>query len=144
MRLLSGLLLAVLIATTSVRASAQEDVIDPADSTIVENTDGASPEDATAPSNGDADPGPRLPNGEPAPPPDLVSDAGGCSCRVDAALSPMPYALLIAIAFVLRRRARTERYKNKNGRAEALPSRGAEFSAPTQSGASRARRALTR
>ncbi len=38
----------------------------------------ASLDGATSP---DGDSGPRLPNGEPLPPPYFAMDAGGCSCR---------------------------------------------------------------
>lgn len=44
-------------------------------------------EDATAPSSDAEIAGPRLPNGEPPPPPDLAADTGGCSCR---SFSPPP------------------------------------------------------
>lgn len=58
---------------------------------------------ATPVSAGDADPGPRLPNGEPAPPPDLVADNGGFSCNAAGAVaSPLP--LLLALALLVRRR----------------------------------------
>lgn len=63
----------------------------------------------TAPADGSTDaaaPGPNLPNGEPAPPPDLVEDTGGCSCRaVAAATSPLPFVLAVLLV-ALRRRPR--------------------------------------
>jgi hypothetical protein len=86
--------LSVLIATTSVLttelARAQEPPVVVA-------------EDAAAP--GDADPGPRLPNGEPAPQPDLVNDSGGIHCStVPTAASPLPLVVLLAIAATKKRR----------------------------------------
>ncbi len=64
-----------------------------------------------AASTGDAVPGPQLPNGEPLPPPDLVSDTGGCSCRAVGAVSaPFPFVLLpLALATRLRRQRRSAR-----------------------------------
>lgn len=63
----------------------------------------------TAPPDGATDaaaPGPNLPNGEPAPPPDLVEDTGGCSCRaVATATSPLPFVLAVLVV-TLRRKPR--------------------------------------
>jgi len=59
---------------------------------------------------GDADPGPRLPSGEPVPVPFLATDAGGCSCRASGALDLAGrmggFALALAglAAFARRRR----------------------------------------
>ena len=103
MRLLGALALAMLIGTTSVRASADDEVVDP-DGGPIDVPDTRSPEDASS-TGEDAVPGPRLPNGEAIPPPDLVTDTGGCSCRaVAAAASPLPYALVVAAVFALCRR----------------------------------------
>jgi uncharacterized protein (TIGR03382 family) len=53
---------------------------------------------------GDADPGPRLPNGEPAPERDLVTDAGGISCQTAGPLAtPLPATVLL-LALLRRRR----------------------------------------
>jgi MYXO-CTERM domain-containing protein len=99
------LALALLIGTT--RTVHAQEIVDPADADNVI--------DAGNDPTGDADPGPLLPNGEPAPPPDLASDTGGCSCRV-ASTAPFPPALAIAAALLLRRNKKT------NGRA-SRPSR---------------------
>lgn len=101
----SLMLIAAASALVLDEAHAEEDVgiedlgVEPADVGPLE-------EDATGP-GGDVDPGPRLPNGEPMPPRDLVSDAGGCSCRVAAAAwSPAPLVLAGALAVALAKRRR--------------------------------------
>lgn len=58
-------------------------------------------EQVDAATQSDAEPGPRLPNGEPAPPPDLITDAGGISCATARSVS-LPLPLLLALAGVLR------------------------------------------
>jgi len=86
------LALAMLIGTTSARAA---EITDPPDGGVL---------DVGTDPTGDADPGPRLPNGEPPPDPDLANDAGGCSCRTTSAALSAPAALMLVAALLLRRR----------------------------------------
>lgn len=53
----------------------------------------------------DAEPGTRLPNGEPGPPPYLAADAGGCSCRATRGGSgSLAWVVLGALALRVRQR----------------------------------------
>jgi MYXO-CTERM domain-containing protein len=56
----------------------------------------------------DAEPGPRLPNGEPTPAPDLVTDTGGISCRMASSVATcaVPGAVGLALLGLLARRRR--------------------------------------
>lgn len=79
--------------------------------------------DAAGPT--DADPGPRLPGGEPIPQP-FLADTGGCSCGYPGAgRAPAIGALVVALALAIRRRRDgTPRQKTKRG-GRSLPARGA-------------------
>ena len=91
-----------LIATT---ARAQVDDAGPIDD-VGPIEDVAPFEDAVADAvTSDAAPGPRLPNGEPAPPPDLQADIGGCSCTMTPRLAtPLPLVFGALLVLRLRRR----------------------------------------
>lgn len=62
-------------------------------------------EQVDAATQSDAEPGPRLPNGEPAPEPDLIADVGGISCATARSVST-PIPLVLALAGLLRRARR--------------------------------------
>ena len=71
-------------------------------SMLISTTAHAQVEDTGEPA--DVAPGPKLPNGEPAPKPDLQEDAGGISCAMAKPLAaPVPF-ILVALALLRRRR----------------------------------------
>lgn len=86
------------VATTLIATTASAQVEDVAPVEV------GSVEDAVADAvTDDVAPGPRLPNGEPVPPPDLQEDIGGWSCAIAPGLvTPLPF--LFAALLLLRRR----------------------------------------